>query len=181
MQDELELQPADRCTGIAGAGHNHARLFQTSAIGAIAGGQAVHHRLAADAQLAFGSEGEDRVPLQLGQDERWRNPSHNPVEQAGQQRVGLGNEPPGGHVGGVSRGNRLEEGGVARDVGEQERPTTGSRVLFYGHHSPLRAEQEPDAYRARPLRRAAPQMPSCQVSPGHGAGAVGQALVVALR
>src|SRR4029453_2196614 len=63
----------------------------------------------------------------------WRYSSHNPVKEAGQQGIGLGNEPPGGHVGGVSCGDRLEEGGVAGDVGEQERATTGSRVLRCGH------------------------------------------------
>jgi hypothetical protein len=41
--------------------------------------------LAADAQLAFGGEGKDRVPLELGKDERRSNSSHNPVEQARQQ------------------------------------------------------------------------------------------------
>ena len=109
MHDELELQAADRPTGIAAAGHQLASLVQTSPVGPIAGGQAVHHRLAADAQLAFGGEREHRVPLELGQDERRRDPSHNPVEQAGQQGIGLGNEPCGGHVGGVRCGDRLEE------------------------------------------------------------------------
>jgi hypothetical protein len=58
----------------------------------------------------------------------WSDSTDDPVEQAGQQWVRLGNEPPGRHVGGVRSGDRLEEGGVAGDVGEQERATTGSRV-----------------------------------------------------
>jgi hypothetical protein len=86
--------------------------------------------LAADAQLAFGGEGKDRVPLELGKDERRSNSSHNPVEQARQQWVRLGKEPAGRHVGGVNSRDHLEEGGVPGDVGEQERATTGSRVLF---------------------------------------------------
>jgi len=86
--------------------------------------------LAADAQLAFGCEGKDRVPLELGEDERWSNSSYNPVEQARQQWIRLGNEPTGRHIGGVGSRDRLEEGGVTGDVGEQERATTGSRVIL---------------------------------------------------
>jgi hypothetical protein len=39
------------------------RIVQTSAIGPIAGGHAVHHRLAAEAQLTSGGECKDRVPV----------------------------------------------------------------------------------------------------------------------
>jgi hypothetical protein len=50
--------------------------------------------LAADAQLAFGGKGKYGVPLELGQDERWRDLSYDPVEQAGQQRIALGTNRP---------------------------------------------------------------------------------------
>src|SRR5215213_2205972 len=66
MQDELELEAADREARVAAAGHDVAGLAQTSAIRLVAGVQTVQHRLAADIEHAVGSEREDRVALELG-------------------------------------------------------------------------------------------------------------------
>ena len=90
VDDELQVQARPGAARGAGAGHPRLGLAHVLAEGGIAVPQASRHSGAADLQRLVLREGEDGVALQLGEHERWREATHDGVEQLRHQGIGRG-------------------------------------------------------------------------------------------
>jgi len=87
-------------------------------------------------------EDEDGIPLELRERERRNDARDDPVEQAGHQPIGLRHGTVRERVVAVGLRHRLQKGGVAADIGEEQRPLSALGLkrrrqrCFLRSHSP---------------------------------------------